>query len=69
MQLAPDRILEAALGLSDRERLDLVARILDSVPAETDLLSVNDPKLPSELGRRFSDGAPAIPWSEIRGRE
>lgn len=67
MQMSPDHILEAALNLPDNERLDLAARLLDSVPP--DILSADDPALIAELDARFSDGSPTIPWSEIRGRE
>jgi len=64
MQLTPDNILQAALNLPDNERLDLAARLLDTVPPDT--LSVDDPDFIAEMDRRFNDGSPTIPWSEIR---
>ena len=67
MQMTPDHILAAALSLPDNERLDLAARLLDTVPP--DILSTDDPAFIAELNDRFSDGSPTIPWSEIRGRE
>jgi hypothetical protein len=64
MQLTPDNILQAALNLPEEQRLDLAARLLDTVPSGA--LSVDDPDFIAELDRRFNDGSPAIPWSEIR---
>jgi hypothetical protein len=29
-------------------------------------MSADDPQLHEELDRRFNDGSPTIPWSEIR---
>jgi hypothetical protein len=67
MQLTPEMIYEAALGLPESERLDLATRLLDTVPPE--MLSEDDPDFLAELDRRFNDGSPTIPWSEIRDRE
>ena len=67
MQLTPESILEAALKLPENERLDLAARLLDTVPPE--ILSVDDPDFIDEMDRRFNDGSPTIPWSEIRDAE
>ena len=67
MQLTPESILEAALKLPENERLDLAARLLDTVPPE--IMSVDDPEFIDELDRRFNDGSPTIPWPEIRDGE
>jgi hypothetical protein len=67
MQLTPDMIFEAALNLPDGERLDLATRLLDTVPPE--ITSADDPDFIAELNRRFDDGSPTIPWSEIRDRD
>jgi hypothetical protein len=67
MQLTPDTIFEAALNLPENERLDLAARLLDTVPPG--IMSIDDPEFIAELDRRFNDGSPTIPWSEIRDRE
>ena len=64
MQLNPDTIFEAALSLPDHERLELASRLLDTVPAS--IMSADDPDLVEVLDRRFNDGSPTIPWSEIR---
>ena len=52
MQLTPDAIYEAAMNLPENERLDLAGRLLDTVPSELDLLSLDDPNLIEELDRR-----------------
>jgi putative addiction module component (TIGR02574 family) len=67
MQLTPDAILQAALNLPDSERLELATRLLDSVPPEA--ASVDDPDFMAEMDRRFNDGSPTKPWSEIRDRK
>jgi putative addiction module component (TIGR02574 family) len=67
VQLTPESIFEAALKLPENERLDLAARLLDTVPPE--IMSIDDPELIDELDRRFNDGSPTIPWSEIRDGE
>jgi hypothetical protein len=64
MQITPDAILQAALTLSENERLDIAAQLLDSVPPG--ITSADDPEFIAELDRRFNDGSPTIPWSEIR---
>ena len=67
MQLTPEAILEAAMNLPENERLDLASRLLETVPPG--MLSVDDPDFIAELDRRFNDGSPTIPWSEIRDRK
>jgi hypothetical protein len=64
MQFTPDSILQAALSLPESDRLDLAIQLLDTVPPGA--LSADDPNLIAELDRRFNDGSPTIPWSEIR---
>jgi hypothetical protein len=64
MHLTPDAILEAAMNLPENERLDLAARLLDSVPPG--ILSIDDPDLIAELDRRATDDSGAIPWSELK---
>lgn len=66
MQLTPEAIYEAAMSLPENERLDLAARLLDTVPAELDLLSIDDPDLIDQLDRRAADDSGAVPWSELK---
>lgn len=67
MQLTPDSIFEAAMSLPENERLDLAARLLDTVPPG--IISEDDPDFIEELDRRFNDGSRTKPWSEIRDRK
>jgi hypothetical protein len=67
MHLTPDAIFEAAMNLPENERLDLASRLLDTVPPG--IMSTDDPAFIAELNRRFNDGSPTIPWSEIRDRK
>ena len=66
MQLTPDAIYEAAMALPESERFDLVSRLLDTIPPGA--LSMDDPEFVAELDRRFNDGSPTVPWTEIRDR-
>jgi len=66
MQLTPDTIFEAALNLPENDRLNLATRLLDSVPPELGLLSLDDPNLIEELDRRAADDSGAMPWSELK---
>ena len=66
MQLTPDSIFEAAVQLPEDERLELVSRLMDTLPPEPELLSLDDPNLLEELDRRAADDSGAIPWSELK---
>jgi putative addiction module component (TIGR02574 family) len=66
MQLSSDSIFEAALQLPESERLELVTRLMDTLPPEPDLLSVDDPNLLAELDRRAADDSGSIPWAELK---
>jgi putative addiction module component (TIGR02574 family) len=66
MASQPEAIFEAALKLSEDERLALVSRLLETLPSEESTLSVHDPRLVEELDRRFSDREGAVPWSELK---
>jgi hypothetical protein len=68
MQLSQEAILQAALSLPEGERLDLAHRLLDTLPPEPDLLSLDDPSLIEELDRRAADDVGAVPWSELKKR-
>ena len=66
MQLTPDMIFEAAMNLPENERLDLAARLMDTVPPG--IMSEDDPGFLAELESRFNDNSPTILWTEIRDR-
>jgi hypothetical protein len=67
VQFTPESLYEAALQLPENQRLDLAARLMDTVPPE--IMSIDDPELIEELDRRFNDGSPTIPWSKVRGQQ
>jgi hypothetical protein len=69
MQLSADSIFEAAVKLSEGERMELVSRLMDTLPDAPNLLCVDDPNFIEELDRRAADNSGSIPWSEIRDRE
>lgn len=61
----PDTILQAALELSEEQRIALVTRLVESLP-ETAASSFDDAEFQRELERRFADSADTIPWSQVR---
>lgn len=69
MESRADDILQAALQLPEGERIVLVSRLLESIPAEESTISVNDPAIEEELQRRFANREDAIPWSQLRDEE
>ncbi len=66
MQADYEVAFEAALKLPESERLTLVSRILETMPAEDSCLSLDDATLAEELDRRFADRTDSIPWSELK---
>lgn len=66
MQLTPDSIFEAALRLPEGDRLDLAHRLLDTLPPEPELMSLDDPKLIEKLDRRAADDSGSVPWSQLK---
>jgi len=61
----PQEILEAALGLPDDDRFQLVAQLLESFPNDRSGASLDDPDLLEELDRRFADTESAVPLSNL----
>jgi putative addiction module component (TIGR02574 family) len=66
MQLNADSIFEAAVKLPEGERMELVSRLMDTLPDAPNLLSVDDPNFLEELDRRAADDSGSIPWSELK---
>jgi len=66
MQSTAEVILEAALKLPESERLVVVSRLLETLPADVPCLSLDDPSLEEELERRFNDREGSMSWSELR---
>ncbi len=55
MQLTPEAIFEAVSQLSEGERLTVISRLLEMVPADDIAMSLDDPTIAEELDRRFAD--------------
>jgi putative addiction module component (TIGR02574 family) len=66
MSLDSESIFNAALELSDDQRMALVLRLMDTIPDQGGTTSLNDAELVREIERRFADQAESIPWSELR---
>jgi len=62
-------ILEAALRLSEPERILLVTRLLETLPGDELGLSLDRPDLLEELERRFKDLEETVPLSDLWKRE
>jgi hypothetical protein len=60
MSLASDAIFSEALKLPESERLTLVSRLLETMPADDSGLSLDDPLLIEELDRRSSPTSPVV---------
>jgi len=65
--MSPDSeaVLQAALALSESERLVLVNRILESLPEQAPAI-FDDEEFQTELERRANDSSEFIPWSQVR---
>lgn len=65
MQATSEVILEAALKLPENERLILVSRLMETMPAEDAGLSLDDASLLDELDRRFNDREGSVSWPDL----
>jgi hypothetical protein len=66
MRLSSETVLEAALGLPEKERLALASRLLETIPVEDFAISLDDDSLLEELERRFADREGEVDWTELR---
>ena len=66
MQFNADSIFEAAIKLPEGERMELVSRLMDTLPDAPNLLCIDDPNFLEELDRRSADDSDSIPWSELK---
>ena len=60
----PDTILQAALQLSEAQRISLVSQLIDSLPV-SGLEIFEDIEFQQELERRASDSTATIPWAQV----
>jgi putative addiction module component (TIGR02574 family) len=66
MHSDPNAIFQAALALSETERLALVSRLMETMPQQSVTASLDDDDLQAEIERRFADQGGVIPWSQLR---
>jgi hypothetical protein len=67
VQPASDEIFNAAMKLSDDERLILAAKLMETVPDQPAGLSLDDAGLIEELRRRSTDRTGSVSWNQVRG--
>jgi putative addiction module component (TIGR02574 family) len=64
MSIDIQSVRDAALQLSEQDRVFLVGEILDSLPVESEM---SEEELLAELDRRAADGlVGAVPWEQVR---
>ena len=61
----PQEILEAALGLPEDDRFQLVTQLLESFPNDDFAISLDDPNLLNEWDRRFAEPQDVVPLSML----
>jgi len=66
--VSPSKVIQAALALPEKDRIELVERLLETLGPETN--GVDDPAFSQELERRSkevdSGRAETIPWSQLK---
>jgi hypothetical protein len=65
MHASRDEVLDAALKLSESDRLLIATRLMDTLSDDLPGLSVDDPGFIDELERRAADAGPMIYASEL----
>ena len=63
--MSTEELLAAALELSEKDRVVLATRLLESVPESVQVLCEDDPDLYEELQRRSGDITGAIPAEDL----
>ena len=61
-------LLRSAMDLSESERLLLATELMETVPDELPLWSLDDPEFLAELDRREQDGTSPVPWEVVRSQ-
>ena len=69
METTTEMIFEEALKLPENERLTLVSRLLETMPADDSATSLDDTLLIEELDRRFADIEGSVAWSDLRAEK
>jgi hypothetical protein len=66
MSAGTDHIYEAAMQLSQEDRVALIARLLDATPEEQLGAALDDPDFIGELDRRSQDREGEVAWTDLR---
>ncbi len=66
MSQASDHVFEAAMHMSEEDRVDLIGRLLATMPEQELGLSIESADLREELDRRFADHDGEVRWVELR---
>jgi putative addiction module component (TIGR02574 family) len=66
MTPTPTGIFNAALGLTEHERLKLAVDLLDSLPSDASMTSFEDPEFLAELERRGDSEEGSMTWEQLR---
>jgi hypothetical protein len=61
-----DQAFEVAMRLPEEDRVTLIGRLLETMPARDFGLSLDSPDLLDELDRRFADQEGEIRWADLR---
>jgi hypothetical protein len=61
-----DAVFDAALQLSEPDRLDLATRLLETLPDDMPGLESDCPDFHAELLQRSGDVAESVPWQQLR---
>jgi hypothetical protein len=61
-----DQAFEVAMRLPEEDRVTLIGRLLETMPARNFGLSLDSPDLLDELDRRFADQEGEIRWADLR---
>jgi len=66
MSSSADQAFEVAMRLPEEDRVALIGRLLETMPARDFGLSLDTPNLLKELDRRFTDQEGEIRWADLR---
>jgi hypothetical protein len=66
MSSTTDQAFDAAMRLPEEERVALIGRLLETMPAREIALPLDAPDLIEELDRRFADREGEIRWADLR---
>lgn len=66
MSSSADQAFEAAMQLPEEDRVALIGRLLETMPARDFGLSLDTTNLLEELDHRFTDQEGEIRWADLR---